>query len=397
MRRLRGAAALTAAAVSAGLTLAGLTGCASAGGPVPTASVGPGGAVPPVSILVDGRAVPYANLQPVSSASIAARSATDLTVFATGSSDHGGGPCGPPAIRILLDESASTVRVLVADYETRAAVGPACPAIGYGATPHAVSLRSPLAGRGLVDAATGKAVDLIDGSTVPDLPAPPAPFTRSTLERRPDGGPIERTWTYQHGHDARSMDLLTAAPTDLDRAVPPYGRIVRRFDVQGAPATLYLQLGDGDPTYEAQWTPNPAQTIRLELIGSPHQHWTQDEAVALARAVTGYRAAPATDRLPPAPTPGTVGATYSSADGPVDDVQGLLKSSSVWIGLACQGAGRVTVTLRGVVHGWTCAPAPRDYLARSRGAAEQPFVLDVHATAGVRWTVTLARASLDGT
>ena len=375
------------------LTLLGLAGCATPG--PPQSSTGPGGTIPPESISVQGRTIPYDSLQPVTAASIASRSSKTLTVFVTGSPDRGGSACGPPAIRILTQETPKTVRILVANYEAPASPGLACAAIGYLPGPQPARLSAPLADRSVLDVSTGKTVPVLDASTVPDLTNPPAPFTTSVVSQRP-GEPVERWWSYRRGDDQRQMALLTAPPAVLDRVRPPYGRIVRQFSVHGTLATLYAESSDANASYEAQWTPNSRQTIRLELLGSPQQHWTEEQAMSLSRAVTGYRTSPVV-RIAPPRTPGTVAATYSSEDGPVVHATNLLKSSGVWVGLTCRGVGSVTVTIRGVVHVWPCVGDTRSHVTESFGKPYEPFVLDVHGTAGVRWTVSLARASLDGT
>lgn len=396
MSGVRGAGSRLAALLTLGCAVGALSACSPLAQAQPGTSVGPGAALPPRSIVVQGRTVPYQRVQPVASASIAARSSRLLTVFVTGSPDSGGGQCGPPAIRILTQETPSTVRILVADYEAPAAPDTACPAIGYAAAPQPVHLMTPLAGRQLLDAATGRALAVLDGSTVPTLPSPPAPFPFSELEQAPHSPIVVRSWTDPHGNGYRQMQLLTAPLAALTGDMSPYGRIVRQFDVHGNTATLYADDSPDGTTYEAQWSPNSQQTIRLELDASPARHWTAAQAVDLARAVTGYRSAGGPGALPPPVTPGTSAATYSSEGGPVQHAPNLLKSSGVWVGLSCQGAGQVTVALRGVTHTWTCTDRLSTHITKSTGRPDETFYLDVHATGGVRWTLTLNRASLDG-
>lgn len=167
---------------------------------------------------MQGRTVPFDSLQPVSAASMAARSSKTLTVFVTGFPDRGGSVCGPPAIRILTQETPKTVRILVADYQAPASPGMACPAIGYGPAPQTASLSAALGDRAVIDVSTGKPVPVLDGSTVPDPTNPPAPFTTSTVSGR-QGDRAERSWSYRRGDDERHTDLLTATPALLDRGV----------------------------------------------------------------------------------------------------------------------------------------------------------------------------------
>lgn len=379
-----------------GLTVCGLSGCAPLVLPHPGTSVGPGAAQPRDSIVVQGRTLPYQQAQPVTSASIDTRSSRLLTVFVTGSPDRGGGECGPPAIRILTQETSAMVRLLVVDYQAPAQPGTACPAIGYTATPQPVHLRAPLAGRQLLDVATGKALAVVDGSTIPTVPRPPIPFTSSLLEQQPHEPVAVRSWTDQHGNAVRQMQLLSGPPSALTGHMSPYGRIALQFDVHGSAATLYADDGADGTSYEAQWTPNPQQTIRLELDSSPARHWTATQAINLTRSVTGYRSRGEPDALPPPITPGTSAATFSSAGGTVEHAPNLLKSSGVWVGLNCRGVGQVTVTLRGVTRTWTCSDHLSTHITKSIGKPDETFYLDVHATTGVRWALTLNRASLDG-
>jgi hypothetical protein len=355
------------------------------------------GISPASTVLVQGRSVPYSGAQQWSSPSVPARTSRLLTIFATGSADSGGSQCGPPAVRILTRETSTAVRILVADYQDAAEPGTACPAIGYVPSAHIVTLRAPLGSRTLVDAADRRSAAVLDGSTIPDLASPPAPFTTSTVEQRPEDPDhlVVRRWSYRRGDDDRWVTLTVGSPAALTRDRSPYGHHVRTFDVQGSIAALYESDGDADPTYEAQWTPNPQQTIRLDLVGTPQQHWTAAGAVALARAVRGYRTT-GTDRLPAPRTPGTAAAEYSSADGPVHGALNLLKSSGVYVGVNCQGHGTVTVTLRGSTYRYSCSPRLSSHVDESVGKPFESFRVSVTATAGARWTVVLARASLDG-
>jgi hypothetical protein len=74
----------------------------------------------------------------------------------------------------------------------------------------------------------------------------------------------------------------------------------------------------------------------------------------------------------------------------------MWKSSGIFVGVRCQGAGTVTVSLRGSSYPIACAAGATQHVVRSDGLPNEPFFVDVTATKGVRWTVTLARASLDG-
>lgn len=122
---------------------------ACAGGPVP-----PSDSIPP-SVVVHGRVIPFDDLQRWTLASVPSRDSTRLTVFAVGA-DSGGGPCGPPVVRLTAEESATTVRISVADYRERAHASTACPAIGYIGTPQSLVLDRAIGGRRIVDTSTGE-------------------------------------------------------------------------------------------------------------------------------------------------------------------------------------------------------------------------------------------------
>lgn len=347
------------------------------------------GGTRPAFVQIQGREVPYRGLQAWTVASATARTATRLTVFATGS-DDGGTACGPPVLRIHAEETASSIRIEVADYEDQAGPMTACPAIGYVPGPHAVTLRGPIGDRTVVDASTGTTATLLVGTDYPIL-RPPGSFTPSALSRQDPAGAVVQTWS--DGQDA-AIRLETTVPS-ATRDAAPYGRIMRRFEVGGAPAALYR---DGAGEYgqtEVQWTPNRRQTISLHLIDGKHRRWTAEQAVALARSVTNYRAE-ATGRLPQPVTPGTAVAAYSSADGPVHHAPNMWKSSGVFVGVDCQGRGAVTVALRGTTSSFTCGERLTHHVVKSVGKPDETFFLDVTASSGVRWAVVLARASLDG-
>jgi hypothetical protein len=249
--------------------------------------------------------------------------------------------------------------------------------------------------RTLIDASNGAHPRLLDGSTLPDLPHPPAGFGPSVIQQPEHERLIERSWTAMRGDWPRLL-LLTGSPADLTRDFPPYGEIVRQFRLGGTVATAYESGDAGSPGFAVQWTPNAQQTIRLQLDGDPSRAWTLSDAIRLSRSVTGYRSTPAEQPLPPTKTPGTVAATYSSTDGPVTRVPNLLKSSGVWVGVNCRGTGHVAVTLRGRTFTWACSTRPSAHVAESTGRPDETFFVTVVADPGVRWTVTLARASLDG-
>ncbi|WP_375388405.1 hypothetical protein [uncultured Amnibacterium sp.] len=356
---------------------------ACSGGGTPAASF-------PPSVEVTGAAIPYDGLQPWSLASIPTRSSRVLTVFATGS-DRGGGPCGPPVLRLSAVETDSEVRVSVAGYQEARGADPMCAAIAYSPSPYEVRLRAPLGDRRLVDARSGRSPRLLVSSDYPDVPNPPKPFRTAIMGYSGDTRAVSRAWSVQ---DGAGLTLLVQPPASV-RTAGPYGRIVRQTDIGGSPATVY-RTGSGAGTQRTvQWTPNARQTISVRLDSGPERRWTDDQAVAIARSVTGYRTT-ATTRLPVPSVPGTAAAVYSSADGPVLHEPNLLKSSGVYVGVVCQGRGAVYVALRGAVLQFTCAAEPRQFVRESVGAASETFFLDVSGDRGVRWSVVLARASLDG-
>lgn len=360
-----------------------LTAC-GAGSPVPSGSL-------PSSVEVGGRSVPFQGLQAWSVASTTSRTSTHLVVFATGS-DDGGSECGPAVVRIHAEESATSVRLTAADYEAPSGPTTACPAIGYVPSPQRVVLRRPIGDRSVVDASSGKRGSLLVTTDYPNLHAP-APLAATPIARENDSTSVVQNWV--DGDDGTLVLSLTTSTPAAVRAEPPYGRIVRRFEIEGTPAVLYR---DGSGRYgqqQVQWTPNARQTITLRLANDTHRRWTEDQAVALARAVTNTTTE-RTGRLPQPETPGTVAASWSSADGPVRHAPNLLKSSGVYIGVSCQGKGTVTVSLRGADHPFACDAALADHVVESIGKPDEVFFVDVTATEGVRWTVTLARASLDG-
>jgi hypothetical protein len=355
---------------------------ACAGTPVPAS-----GSLPP-SVVVHGRVVPFDDLQRWTLASVPDRDSTRVTVFAVGA-DSGGGPCGPPVVRLSAAETATTVRISVADYEEPSGATTACPAIGYLGGPQSLVLDRPIGDRRVVDAGTGKVRTLLVASDYPRLVAP-AGFAATPFGELAGEARATQSWT-ERGDGGLSLGTTTPAAS---RDESPYGRIVRRFSIDGSPAAVY-STGGGDAQWQVQWTPNSRQTITLRMNDSAQRRWNADQAEALARKVTNYTTE-ATGRLPAPSTPGTTVATYSSADGPVRRAPNMWKSSGIYVGVRCEGSGTVTVSLRGSTDPFACTVGMTQHVVRSEGSPNETFFLDVTATKGVRWTVTLARASLDG-
>ena len=346
------------------------------------------GSVAP-SVVVHGRLIPFDELQRWTLASVPSRDSRRLTIFAVGA-DSGGGPCGPPVVRLHAEESTTTVRVSVADYEVPTGPTTACPAIGYIASPHAVVLDRSIGDRRIVDASSGKRRTLLVAADHPRLVAP-AGFTALPFGQVAGGSRATQTWT---DRDDGRLSLETTSPA-ASRGESPYGRIVRRFSIDGSPAAIYSTGGGEYAQWQVQWTPNSRQTITIRMDSSARRRWNADAVEALARKVTNYRTQ-GTGRLPLPPTPGTTVASYSSADGPVRHAPSMWKSSGIYVGVRCQGAGTVTVGLRGSTYPFPCEAGATQHLVRSNGAPDETFYVDVTATKGVRWAVTLARASLDG-
>lgn len=376
MRRPRrwGRAVAIAAAV---LSLA-----ACAGGPVASS-----GSIP-TSVVVHGRVIPFDDLQRWTLASVPSRDSRRLTVFAVGD-DSGGGPCGPPVVRLTAKESATSVLISVADYEGPAGATTACPAVGYVGSPQPLVLGRRIGDRRIVDASTGKPQTLLVAADYPRLVAP-AGFTALPFGEVAGASRATQAWSERGVGD---LFLETTTPL-ASRDEAAYGRIVRRFSIDGSPATVY-STGGGDAQWQVQWTPNSTQTITLRLDNSTDRRWTADEAETLTRNVTNYTTE-GTSRLALPASPGTVVASYSSADGPVRHAPNMWKSSGIYVGVRCEGAGTVTVSLRGSAYPFACTAGMTEHLVRSNGPPTETFYVDVTATKDVRWAVTLARASLDG-
>lgn len=346
-------------------------------------------------VVVAGRAVPYDGPQAWTTASILSRTSRRLEVFATGSTDGGGSPCGPPVLQFRLRETASAVRVLVAGYQAPSALATACAAIGYLPGPHPVRLERPLGSRAVIDESTGHAVTVVDGDDRPTLPHPPIGLHAQPLLRQGPHDPVFRGWTAPGVAGPFAVAVITRSPAST-RVDGPYGRTVQQALVGSTPATLYRGVGTDPGTWFVQWTPNRRPTITLRVATAGRFRWTAASALQLARQVSGYRSEP-TGRLGEPVVRRTVAATYSSADGPVQGATNLLKSSGVFVGVDCIGPGRLTVMMRGRSYRLACASSLRHHEFESVGAADQSFDLSVHAPPDLRWSLSLARATLDGT
>ena len=345
-------------------------------------------------VIVAGRPVPYDHPQAWTSASTTSRSARTLTVFATGSTDSGGDSCGAPALRFRVTETPRAVAVLVAGYQAPAGLATACAGVGYAPSPNTVHLRRPLGTRIVVDASTGRPVTLLVGSEHPDLPNPPTGMTATPLAEQEPGAAVTRNWFVEGASDAAAISISDQAP-DSVREDGPYGRAALQTEIRGMPATVYHGVGAAPGTWFVQWTPNARQTITVRVSTAGTHRWNSTSTLALARTVTGYTTV-ATDRLGEPSVPGTVAATYNSADGAVRGAINLLKSSGVHVGVDCRGTGRLTVTIRNATTAIDCGATLRHHAFESTGPPNDPFALSIDADPGVRWALSLARASLDG-
>lgn len=350
----------------------------------------PAGSAAP-TVQVSGMSIPYDGLQAWTSATIASRASTSLTVFAIGSESDGGGPCGPPVVRLHARETSTEVVVSVADYQARAAANTICSGVGHLASPYVVTLRRAIGDRKVVDASSGKRGTLVVSADYPDLPRPPKHLSAQVLRWDEDTHAVFRTWST----DEFGSVSLQIQPPVTTREFGWEARVVQQVAIRGVSATVATTGGGQYGQTIVQWTPNPRQTITLRLDNGSGRRWTTAEALALARSVVHYKVE-ATGRLPQPITPGTASAVYNSADGPVRHAPNLLKSSGVYVGLNCEGLGRVTVSLRGTVYPFDCTERLSRHVVKSVGQPNETFFLDVTATPGVRWAVTLARASLDG-
>ena len=379
----------SAAGVLAAVALLGVTACSP-----PPRSPAPAGVDVAPSIEVTGRPIPYDGLTPFSLASASARSATSLTVFAIGfdaAEKQGGSACGPAVLRVVAKETARVVQVAVESYKDPAGPGTACPAIGYLPSPHRVRLQRPLGNRLVMDAGSRKRPRLLIGAELPDLERVPSGFGPPVLGGGFQQDTAERVWS----EGGRSVLALQIQSPMAIRDSAPYGRIVEQTRVRGVPATVYAEGGSRYGQHIVQWVPNAEQALTLRLANRPGRQWTTAQAVALARAVSNY-AVEDTGRLAQPSTPGTAAASYNSADGPVRHAMNMLKSSGVYVGIDCRGDGHVTVVVRQSTYRVDCSARLTHEVHTSVGPPSEPFPVDVTATSGVRWAVTLARASTDG-
>lgn len=345
-------------------------------------------------VVVAGRPVPYDRPQAWTSASISARTSRALSVFAAGSTDAGGDYCGEPVLRFRVTETPKEVAVLVANYQAPAGLTTGCAGVGYSAAPNLVRLQQPLGTRTVVDASTGHAVGLLIGSEHPNLPATPHGMTATPLAQQEPSGPVSRNWFVKGDFDTAAISVSDQAPASV-RNDGPYGRVALQAEIRGTPATVYQDVGGAPGAWFVQWTPNARQTITLRVAAAGSRHWNAASTLALARTVTGY-ATVASDRLGEPSVAGTVAATYNSADGPVQGATNLLKSSGVYVGLDCRGPGRLTVTIRTASTTVDCTTELEHHSFENTGSPNAAFPLTVEADSGVHWSLSVARASLDG-
>lgn len=359
-------------------------------------AAGPGGAPggtpegPAPAVRVGGRSVPYRQAEAWTVASATSRDTRALSVFAVGYDEaegEGGSACGPPVLRFRVRETARRITITADGYEDRPKPMTLCAAIGYVPWPHRVALKDPVGDRRVVDGGTGRRARLLVASEWPDIPRPPRGFVAGVLGASWSAPGVARTW--RNGDAAIDLQVV---PPRATREIGPSGRVVQHPVIRRTTATVYA----GDGQLRVQWTPNGAQTITVTLTDGPGRRWTTGQAVAVARSVTGARTAD-TGRLPQPAVRGDVQAVFNGADGPLRRSEQMLKSSRVLAAFDCRGRGTATVMLGTATHRIACGVATRSRVLLRTGPPNEPFAVGVRADPGVRWAMTLARQTTDGT
>lgn len=147
-----------------------------------------------VAVAVIG--VPRSEPEAWESAWVTSLSSRTLMVRALGQDGIAGG-CGPPQVRLTVSESATQVRVAARAVRFHGIGGASCADEGYGRTSHAVSLKSPLGDRPVVDATTGSEKAVLDAATAATIDGLPSSLVTTDLamETHDDGVPtLRRTW-----------------------------------------------------------------------------------------------------------------------------------------------------------------------------------------------------------
>jgi hypothetical protein len=174
-------------------------------------------------------------------------------------------------------ESESTVRV-EARY-ARILPGPgACADVGYGPTPHVVTLRAPIGDRAVVDASTGEDRPFLVASTAATIrDLPPGYETYDIAHDTIDGAEIvRRQWRGPGG-----FVLLTTQTSTTKRLL--YHQEVVRYD--GKSVRFHAHEDEPRDVYYLEWRMASGTQANVDLH-LRHGTWTPTQALTVVRRTT---------------------------------------------------------------------------------------------------------------
>ena len=254
---------------------------------------------PPTAQNATGAVIPYRGPVSWEQATVPSRTSRNLAVLAFGEEHQGGDTCGPALLRLLVKESGSTVRVLVAGYKVPTDPNVQCGPLSGIPSPHLVRLARPLGTRTVVDAATGDTVPVLDGSTVPTLAADLSGWRERPLERDPKRDLVTRRWTTGSGRKVATLRLVLApeevlgpppsSDTDVTRDEDHrlVGPILTSGRVAGHPVDVRGRTGNRgyDAYVRAAWSIGAGRTAALSLGGTAPLPWTPEHLLDAARSL----------------------------------------------------------------------------------------------------------------
>lgn len=199
-----------------------------------------------------------------------------VTVMAQGTSS-GDGACSP---LVHLEATETTNKVVIRAVTSRPTFSNAnCAAVLAVPRPFTVTLARALEQRVLIDAQTGAAEPVLDGSVLPTIAGLPRSFVQRQLFHD-ERGMLTRTWTVHRTVSYPGVSLAVGP----EGSVPGYPRC-RTVILNGFDVALWSDGGDTSENFAATWTPKPGEQAQI-TVQAPSGQWTEARTLALVAHTT---------------------------------------------------------------------------------------------------------------
>ncbi|WP_375401547.1 hypothetical protein [uncultured Amnibacterium sp.] len=252
---------------------------------------------PAPTITAGGAALRYAGVVPWRNAVRATEDSRELTIAGDGDAVHGREfVCGgTDAQRVQVHETATSIEILVLGYAApKEFEAGDCIGVGHATTAHTVHLKAPVGARAIVDMSNRTKHSVLTDADVPKAGYVPAGYVDlgATWDDRFPG--VTRTYASRPatGSGTEHFTLEIGFDGIFDALDHPYWTKGPTTAVRGAAATVWRHSDMYNVNTLIEWH-RGSLIYRLTTFGTPTQHLTEQQAVAIARSV-----APDTHRLP---------------------------------------------------------------------------------------------------